>query len=402
MIEQLLDGIAIMEPVNGLQEKLDSAKLEDRPLRVKLGFDPTAPDLHLGHAVVLRKLKDFQDAGHQIVIIIGDFTASIGDPTGRNKTRPPLSREEIKFNAETYLSQLGKVINLDRVEIRWNSEWHNKLDLRATINLMSKITAAQIFQREDFKKRFSNGLPIHLHELLYPILQGYDSVVINADIELGGTDQLFNNLMGRHLQNILGKPNQIVITMPLLVGLDGSDKMSKSKGNYIGLTDAPSDMFGKAMSISDEMLEHYINLTTSFSHMQARHMMERIADGENPVNVKRALASNIVELYHGSNAAKAAADHFARAVQSNRVNDEDHVKIPISKLAHEGSIIQNILNISAVLDPKKSRKTLKNLIVEGGVRVNEEKITDPFQKITLSAGTRVWIGKRNWFLLIAG
>lgn len=401
MTEQLLRGIAIMEPADGLQEKLDSVKSDKRPLRVKLGFDPTSPDLHLGHAVVLRKLRDFQDAGHHIVIIIGDFTASIGDPTGRNKTRPPLSREEIKFNAETYLAQLGKVVDLDRVEIRWNSEWLEQLDLRDLIALIAKVTVAQILQREDFKKRYSSGVPIHLHELLYPILQAYDSVIIDADIELGGTDQLFNNLMGRHLQQSMGKPGQMIITMPLLVGLDGFEKMSKSLANYIGLTDVPNEMFGKIMSISDEMLSHYIELTSTFSIAQGQMMMQSIEAGENPMVAKRALATNIVETYHGNDAAKKAVEHFARTVQRNKVSDEDHVPVPISNVVEKNGANQTLLDISATLTPDQSRSKLRRLIAGGGVRVDEEKATDPFQKITIAVGTKVWIGKRNWFLVVA-
>ena len=391
-----------MEPAEGLKDKLALVKCERRPLRVKLGFDPTAPDLHLGHAVVLRKLREFQEAGHKIIVIIGDFTASIGDPTGRNKMRPPLSREDINVNAETYLHQLGKVIELDKVEVRRNSEWHDKLNLRDTIALMSNVTTAQILQRDDFKKRFSDGVPIHLHELLYPILQGYDSVAIDADIELGGTDQLFNNLMGRHLQQSRGKPGQIVITMPLLVGLDGSEKMSKSKANYVGLTDAPHDMYGKIMSISDAMLGHYLELTTTFPKEETDALLATITDGKNPMTVKHMLARNIVKIYHGPAAAEAAAGHFARAVQSKKATDTDHTAVPVQRLLENGGPNQTLLDIATALMPDNSRKSIKRLIVEGGVRVNEEKVTNPLQEVGVLADTKVWIGKRNWFWLTAG
>ena len=299
MLYPLLANVAIAEPEDGLAEKLKVAEAENRPLRVKLGFDPTAPDLHLGHAVVLQKLRDFQLAGHTIVVIIGDFTASIGDPTGRNKLRPPLSDAEIRENAETYLAQLGKVVDIDRVEVRRNSEWHGALSAADILRLMAKVTVAQVMTRDDFRRRFADGLPIHLHELLYPILQGYDSVMIDADIELGGTDQLFNNLMGRHLQETLGKPGQAVITMPLLVGTDGSDKMSKSKANYVGLTDAPEDMFGKLMSISDAMLPNYIDLTGSFADDERRAMRSSLEAGENPMVIKKRLAENVRHLLRG-------------------------------------------------------------------------------------------------------
>ena len=228
-----------------MKTKLNDSEKEQRPLIIKLGFDPTAPDLHLGHAVVLQKLKDFQDANHKIVIIIGDFTASIGDPTGRNQLRPPLSREEIETNCQTYISQLSKIVDTEKIEIRRNSEWHDQLNLQQLIRLLAKVNLAQLMQRDDFRTRFQDASPIAMHELLYPILQGYDSIMINADIELGGADQLLNCMMGRLLQQAVGMKGQSVITMPLLVGTDGTEKMSKSKKNYIGLTEEPEEIFGK-------------------------------------------------------------------------------------------------------------------------------------------------------------
>ncbi|MEO1336883.1 MAG: tyrosine--tRNA ligase, partial [Myxococcota bacterium] len=276
-----------MEPKNGLQEKLALSERKGRPLRIKLGFDPTAPNLHLGHAVVLRKLRDFQDAGHHIIIIIGDFTASIGDPTGRNKMRPPLSKEDIDVNCETYINQLGLVVDTKKVEIRHNSDWLGKMDLREMIKLISMVTVAQIMQRDDFKKRFKADMPIHMHEMLYPIMQGYDSVMIDADIELGGTDQLFNNLMGRTLQEAFGKDGQAVITSPLLVGLDGSEKMSKTGSNSIWLTDAPENMYGKAMSLPDKLIPDYLSLATNFDAAKQAELTRAIADGTNPMLVKK-------------------------------------------------------------------------------------------------------------------
>ncbi|KIT14794.1 tyrosine--tRNA ligase [Jannaschia aquimarina] len=395
MLYPLLKNVAIAEPEEGLKDKLELAEKEGRPLRVKLGFDPTAPDLHLGHAVVLQKLRDFQEAGHTIVVIIGDFTASIGDPTGRNKLRPPLSAEEIDANAETYLAQLGKVVDTDRIEVRRNSEWHGKLSAADILKLMAQVTVAQIMTRDDFRKRFSDGLPIHLHELLYPILQGYDSVMIDADIELGGTDQLFNNLMGRHLQEAAGKPGQAVLTMPLLVGTDGSEKMSKSKANYVGLTDAPEDMFGKLMSISDAMLPNYIELTGDFGDDARRDMLRRLEAGENPMAIKKALAANVTDRFHGAGAGADAQAHFERTVQQKAPEAEDHTPLHLSDVPAGATL----LDLCATATPTQSRGALKRLIAGGGVRLDGEKMDDPQAVPQIKAGRTLWIGKRDRFLL---
>ena len=399
MMNRLESNIAIMEPKNGLQEKLELSNSEGRPLRIKLGFDPTAPDLHLGHAIVLQKLRDFQEAGHTIVVIIGDFTAAIGDPTGRNKMRPPLSDEEISRNADTYIAQLGKVVDTSEIEIRRNSEWHGTLDLRQTIQLIARLTLAQIMQRDDFRTRFSSELPIHLHELLYPILQGYDSVAIDADIELGGTDQLFNNLMGRNLQESMGKPGQAVITMPLLLGLDGSEKMSKSKANYVGLTDSPEDMFGKLMSISDDLLQHYLELTTTFSANERGKITASIDGGANPMLAKKALAANVVQRYHSPEMSEAAADQFARTVQEKRPGDEDHEHVSIDEFENDLPGFHHLLDICAILAPEKSRRELKRLIAGGGVRIDGVKVDDPFALVEPVANLRISLGKRLRFLL---
>ncbi|WP_308914853.1 tyrosine--tRNA ligase [Jannaschia sp. LMIT008] len=395
MLYRLLSNVAIMEPEDGLKEKLALAEAESRPLRVKLGFDPTAADLHLGHAVVLQKLRDFQESGHTIVVIIGDFTASIGDPTGRNKMRPPLSADEIAANAETYLAQLGRVVDTDRIEVRRNSEWHGRLDLAGTIRLMSQVTVAQIMTRDDFRRRFADGLPIHLHELLYPILQGYDSVMIDADIELGGTDQLFNNLMGRHLQEAAGKPGQAVMTMPLLVGLDGSDKMSKSKSNYVGLTDPAEEMFGKLMSISDAMLPNYLELTTTFDASEIKGMTDALEAGENPMGIKKALAANVTDRFHGSGAGDAGRAHFERTVQKKAPSEADHVPLPVNGLTDGATL----LDLCAAAQPDQSRGALKRLIAGGGVRLDGDKADDPNAAVDAAPGRRLWIGKRDRFVL---
>ena len=397
MLDPLLANVAIMEPEDGVTQKLALAAAEGRPLRVKLGFDPTAPDLHLGHAVVLGKLRDFQEAGHTIVVIIGDFTASIGDPTGRNKLRPPLTAEAIERNAETYLAQLGRVVDTDRIEVRVNSEWHGALSAADILRLMAKVTVAQIMARDDFRTRFSGGLPIHLHELLYPILQGYDSVMIDADIELGGTDQLFNNLMGRHLQEALGKPGQAVVTMPLLVGTDGSDKMSKSKSNYVGLTDAPEEMFGKLMSITDAMLPNYLDLTTTFPKAERAAMTADLAGGANPMAVKKRLARNVTDRFHGAGAGEAAEAHFERTVQRRAPQAEDHEPLATTGLPTPCTI----LDLAARAVPSQSRGALKRLIAGGGVRMDGDKVDDPTSTVEPAPGRTLWVGKRDRFRLTA-
>ncbi|WP_244248417.1 tyrosine--tRNA ligase [Flavobacterium foetidum] len=264
-IQKLKENAAIFLPENGLEEKINQAQKENRKLVIKLGFDPTAPDLHLGHAVVLKKLKQFQDLGHQIVIVVGSFTARIGDPTGKNKSRKPLSSKEVQHNAETYITQLSKIIDVEKAKIVFNSEWLDELSFAEVIQIMSNVTVAQLMHRNDFNKRFTENTPIAMHELVYPILQGFDSVKINADIEMGGTDQLFNCTMGRQLQENFRMATQIVMCMPLLKGLDGKEKMSKSLHNTIGLIDEPKEMFGKTMSIPDDLILEFLELTTDFS-----------------------------------------------------------------------------------------------------------------------------------------
>lgn len=400
--DRLLSKIAIMEPKDGLEAKLAIARKEDRSLIIKLGFDPTAPDLHLGHAVVLQKLRDFQDAGHQIVIIIGDFTAGIGDPTGQNKMRPPLSREEIDANSETYINQLEKVVDINRVEIRRNSDWLGQLDLRELIGLISKVTVAQIMQRDDFKKRFEGDLPIHLHELLYPIMQGYDSVVVNADIELGGTDQLFNNLMGRALQEAFGQPGQAVMTTPLLVGLDGVEKMSKSKNNYVGLTDAPEDMYGKIMSVPDSLIPNYLELTTTFDSADQDRIRASLESGANPMAMKKEIAANITARFHSVEAAAGAAAHFERTVQKRDPLESDHSPLPLAKLQAEFPTPPSLLDLCAFATDGLSRSEIRRLIRGGGVRVDREKLTDEHAAVEPAADRTLWVGKRNRFIIVDG
>ncbi|MCA6334590.1 MAG: tyrosine--tRNA ligase [Phenylobacterium sp.] len=399
MLDRLLDGVAIVEPKDGLQQKLALAEREGRRLVVKLGFDPTAPDLHLGHAVVLEKLRQFQDAGHRVVVIIGDFTAAIGDPTGRNKMRPPLSEAAIEANSATYIAQLSRVVDTSRIEIRRNSEWLSRLDFRAVIELVSKLTVAQIMQRDDFRKRFDGGVAIHFHELLYPIMQGYDSVIIDADIELGGTDQLFNNLVGRALQESHGKPGQVVITCPLLVGLDGVEKMSKSKNNYLGLTAPPEDMYGKVMSIADSLIPHYLDLTTTYDHQAKERLLEGLAQGANPMAIKKQIAANVVERFYPVGTSEAAAAHFERTVQNRAPDDADHAALQISRLNAAFPTSPSLLDLCDFATEGVSRSQLRRLIHGGGVSMDRQKIMDEHTKVQIAPGRILWVGKRSRYIL---
>ncbi|MCM2447767.1 tyrosine--tRNA ligase [Rahnella sp. CG8] len=393
-IAVLASNIAIMEPSDGLEKKLALAAKENRRLVIKLGFDPTAPDLHLGHAVVLRKLRQFQDAGHSIVIIIGDFTASIGDPTGRNKLRPPLSEEQIAINSQTYIDQLGRIIDISRIEVRRNSDWFRKMSFSEIIGLVSRVTLAQMMQRDDFKNRYAASSPIYLHELLYPVLQGYDSVMINADIELGGTDQLFNNMVGRMLQESFGSEGQSVITMPLLEGLDGKDKMSKSKGNYIALTDSPEDMYGKVMSLPDHLIFSYLSLATNVPAEHITEAREQVERGMNPILLKKDLAHKIVAIYHGDEAADTAGKHFERIFQQHNPTEEDHLPLIL-----DGHTRLSLIDFCSQALAEMSRSEIRRLIRSGAVRINAHKETDELATIYPESGMLLWMGKRHRFIV---
>lgn len=396
-IEKITKNLEIVVPADGLLEKLKSSEETQKPLRIKLGFDPTAPDLHLGHAVVLKKLQDFQSLGHKVVVIIGDFTASIGDPTGKNKTRPPLSHEEIKTNAHTYLDQLSKIIDISKTEIHYNSKWLGDLKFNEMIQLVSKVTLSQILQRDDFNERQKNDQPIFFHELLYPIIQGYDSLIINADVEIGGTDQLFNCLVGRDLQSVYQKEKQAVACMPILKGLDGKKKMGKSLKNYIGLTELPENMYGKVMSIPDSLIEEYATLLCNFSLDQLDIIRKKLSDvSTNPMDVKKEVAFDIVTQFHGVDQAIKSADHFYKQVQSR---DDDLVEFqPVSLETIEFDKI-TLLSFCTSLDPQKSKGQIRRLIEAGGVKVNSEKIIDPnvLIKSIIRDDFNLKMGKRGFF-----
>lgn len=399
MIHPLQENVAIILPENGLEEKLALASKENRKLSIKLGFDPTAPDLHLGHAVVLKKLKQFQDLGHQIIIVVGSFTARIGDPTGKNKARKPLSAEDVQHNAQTYINQLSKVIDVQKTKIVFNSDWLDALTFSEVIQLLSKVTVAQLMHRNDFNKRFTENTPIAMHELVYPILQGFDSVKIECDIEMGGTDQLFNCTMGRQLQEVHQMPAQIVMCMPLLRGLDGKEKMSKSLNNIIGLTDEPNEMFGKTMSIPDALIEEFINLTTDFSMEEKTAVFSRLKEGENPMNIKKIIAKNIISQYHDSTSAEDAEQFFINQFQNKNFEEKTYEPVAIDSLKSINNRI-SIVELCYQLKNDLSKSAARRLIESGGIQINTIKIMNANEEVELSPQTKIKIGKRGFFEIV--
>ncbi|HUQ73401.1 MAG TPA: tyrosine--tRNA ligase [Burkholderiales bacterium] len=362
-----------------------------RKLRIKLGLDPTAPDLHLGHTVVINKLRDFQELGHQVQFLIGDFTGMIGDPTGKNQTRPPLTRDEILANAHTYREQVFKILDPDRTQILFNSEWSDKLGAEGMIRLASRYTVARLLERDDFSKRFKGNQPIAVHELLYPLMQGYDSVAMKADVELGGTDQKFNLLVGRELQKDYGQEPQCVLTMPLLEGLDGRDKMSKSLGNYIGIAEAPQEMFGKLMSISDELMWRYIELLSFQPQSQVGQWKKGIADGGNPRDVKIELAKEIVARFHSARAAEAAEAEFAQRFRHG-VLPQDMPEVSVQS-PPDGLPLTQLLKLAQLT---ASASEAARAIEQGGVRIDGERVTDRALRLLPGRTITVQVGKRKF------
>jgi tyrosyl-tRNA synthetase len=370
-----------------LRAKLERSRRTATPLKVKLGLDPTAPDLHLGHTVVLQKLRDFQDLGHQIIIIIGDFTGMIGDPTGRSETRRPLTWDEIRSNAETYKAQLGRVLDMNRTQVRFNSEWLGPLTFEQVIRETAHLTVARILQREDFATRHAAGRPISLHEFLYPLAQGYDSVALGADVELGGTDQTFNLLVGRDLQRAHGQEAQVALTVPILQGLDGVQKMSKSLGNSVGITEPPADMYGKLMSVSDALMFRYFELVTRVPESEIARLRRL-----HPMEAKKRLARTVTAMYHGEAGAAAAEAAFARVVQAREVPDN----IELIRLATpSGSEPAWKVVVLAGMAPSNSEA--RRLIQQGAVEVDGSRVTDPNQKVEMSEESRLLqVGKRRF------
>ena len=374
-----------------LVEKLKRANLQKEPLRIKLGLDPTAPDIHLGHTVVLNKMRQMQDLGHQVIFLIGDFTSMIGDPSGRNATRPPLSREQIVENAKTYHAQASKVLDPGRTEIRYNSEWSEPLGAAGMIKLAAHYTVARMMERDDFGKRFKSNTPISIHEFLYPLMQGYDSVALKSDIELGGTDQKFNLLVGRELQRAYGQESQCILTMPLLEGLDGVEKMSKSKGNYIGLMESPSEIFGKTMSISDTLMWRWYELLSFRSIDEIAQLKREVEAGRNPRDVKVLLAQELVARFHDAAAADRATAEFEARFRQHALPD-DMPDIVLQIAGDSIGVAQAVKQAGLVASTSEALR----LIEGGGLKLDGERVAD--KGLTLAKGTAVVVqaGKRRF------
>ena len=383
--EGLFLGVEEIITKKELEAKIKSGK----KLKIKLGFDPTKPDLHLGHAVTLRKLKQFQDLGHTVIFLIGDFTTKIGDPSGRNTARPALSDAEIKKNAKTYFEQVGKVLDTKKCQVRSNSEWYSKMNFADIIQVLSQVTLAQVAEREDFKNRAKRGEDVGIHEIIYPIMQGYDSVILESNIEIGGNDQRLNMLMGREIQKKYGQPSQCVITMPLLIGTDGKRKMSKSFDNYIGLSDSPTNQFGKTMSIPDSIIENYLDLATDFDQSRIKTLKKELKGGRNPKQIKEIIAENIVKQYYGEKIATKAKKDFISQFQKKEFPDD----IPTLKISGTFLLPALLLKTGATNSGSEARR----LIEQGGVKIDRAKLTDPEAEITVYKGMVIQVGKRRFW-----
>lgn len=384
-------GVQEIIPTEELERKVAKSILEDKPLKIKLGLDPSAPDVHLGHTVVLNKMRQFLENGHTIQLIIGDFTGKIGDPTGKSVARKQLTDEEVKQNAKTYFEQFAKVIDMDKVELHYNSTWLSKLNFEDVIQLAGKITVARLLERDDFEERMAFNKPISLHEFFYPLMQGYDSVVLKCDIELGGTDQHFNILMGRHFQEKYGSEKQVALLMPLLEGLDGVEKMSKSKKNYIGIDESPQEMYGKAMSIPDELMAKYFELITDLKPAEIKELKDRLEAGTlHPRDAKMLLAKTIVRMYHGVEAAAKAEQHFISVFQKGVMPEE----IPAAQW--EGNTEISLIDLLVELKLLSSKSEARRMIENRGVKVNGVKATDTKLEVTISNGLILQVGKRKF------
>lgn len=400
-VEELLVGSVDALPADELAQQLVRARAEGRPLRVKLGVDPTAPDIHLGHTVVLRKLAKFQSFGHQAVLIIGDFTAKVGDPSGRSKLRPRLSDEAIEANAATYVEQAAKVLDMDKVELVRNGDWLGTLRMDEVLTLTATVTVARMLERDDFSRRYLANEPISMLEFMYPLLQGYDSVAVRSDVELGGTDQKFNLLMGRNIMEAYGVPPQSILTVPLLVGTDGEQKMSKSYGNYIGVNDAPNDMFGKVMSIPDELMVPYFGLLTDINLPDLQQVERTLDDGSyHPAQAKRDLAQRLVTLYHSAADAAEARTHFDRVFK-----EKDRPEVIPEAAIPEGAVREGKVWLPRLLTElglAASNGDARRLITQGGVKMNDEVLTDPgaeLEPVSLQ-GAVLQVGKRKFLRIV--
>jgi len=417
----LKKGVAEIIRENDLKAKLEESLKTGKPLRAKLGVDPTAPDLHLGHTVVIRKLKHFQDMGHTAVFLIGDFTALVGDPTGQSETRPPLSREQVDANSKTYLEQVFKILDPKKTEVRRNSEWLDKLTSYDIVRLCAKYRVARMLEREDFRTRLENELPISMHELLYPLIVAYDSVVLKADVELGATEQKFNLLMGREIQREYGQESQVCVTMPILVGTDGQRKMSKSLGNYVGITEAPDEMFGKLMSISDELMWTYWELVTDRTESWIAEIRKTVTEGTtHPMDVKMRLAQEIIGQFHGRDAAKQAEQNFLRVFRNREAPEETpeirlkrvpvgvHVTLPKSGIVGEEMTVpissgsEKWSKLLALLEQVPSASEAERVMKQGGFEIDGLPVSDPTSKLNLEqpGSYRVRFGKKKFLRIV--
>ena len=392
--ELISRGVEEIIPEQELRDKIENSMKNDNPLIVKLGCDPSRPDLHIGHSVVLRKLRHFQDLGHQAVLVIGDFTAMIGDPTGRNKTRPQLTIEDARDNAKTYLDQADAVLNMDTLRVVYNSKWLNEMSFSEVIKLSSSTTVARMLERDDFNKRYDSEVPISLHEFLYPLAQAQDSVELVSDVELGGTDQKFNLLMGRNLQKIVGQKPQCILTMPILEGTDGIEKMSKSYGNDIGISDSANDMYGKTLSIPDSIMLSWFTLAADVNKNYLDEVSQKLEDGSiNPMGLKRELARKIVTLYHDGNKAIEAENHFNKVTVSKGVPDDiDYYHLK------EDDLLVNIIADSGLLN---SKSEARRMIKQSAVKIDGKTVTDIYHKVKTSGSFILKVGKRK-FLKVSG
>ncbi len=391
-IDVIKSGTIEIIPEDELVQKIERSIKLRSPIRAKLGCDPSKPDLHIGHAVVLRKLRDFQDLGHNACLIIGDFTAMIGDPTGKNKTRPQLTLEETRINGDTYLEQATKILSKKNLEIRYNSEWLDTMNFRNVIELSSKYTVAQLLERDDFNKRYKSGTPISIHELLYPLAQAYDSVAIKSDIELGGTDQKFNLLVGREIQKTYGQEPQCILTMPILEGIDGIEKMSKSLNNYIGITESPREIFGKIMSIPDSLIISYLKYAAYLPDDEILSYEERMKENElNPRDVKAMLARKVISIYYNEEIAKQASDEFDRMFRDKGLPDEVKEFI-INSDNNQVNIVDLMVKTSLVPSKKEARR----LIEQGAVSIDDEKINNSNSIINIDQPRLIKCGKKKF------
>lgn len=395
-MEILKTGAAEIIPEDELKEKIRKSLINNKPLTVKLGLDPTAPDIHLGHTVPLQKMRQFQDLGHQAVIIIGDFTGRIGDPSGKSETRKPLTEEELHRNAETYQEQIFKILDPEKTKVVFNASWLRKMTFEDVIKLASRCTVARMLERDDFAKRYAEERPISIHEFFYPLMQGYDSVAIHSDVELGGTDQKFNLLMGRTLQKDFGQEPQVALTTPILEGLDGVHKMSKSLGNYIGVYESAREMFGKTMSIPDELMIRYYELVTKVEVAEIRKLEKGLADGTvHPRDLKMRLGWEIVSIYRGEEEANQAKEEFIKMFQKKEAPEE----MPELSLAELGGGSDNSIEILTLLVNSSlapSRGEARRLVEQGGVKINDEKVIDPQAMVILTIGDIIKAGKRKF------